>query len=197
MRDANRASKNTGIHAGSRLLFLLFVHPFVVLIHVSIAHMSSRRPVTRSVTRSEAKKTPKAPKPPVQIDKVKKRREKKKKKEEKKEEMKDEKTDETEGWSAPMDHRKVITETMPICRVIRALDDHWRSLPQRAIKLSEAQKIVGGYVEVIAHPGSDRILIVNDEAGINDEFPRNRSASLLAGYSIFGDVIFCESRYFD
>lgn len=65
--------------------------------------------------------------------------------------------------------------------------------------LEEAQKIVGGFVEVI-HLSSTQIMIVNEE-GLIRNLPYNRQASLIAymarkANAIVGDVLVCGTEQF-
>ncbi len=65
--------------------------------------------------------------------------------------------------------------------------------------LEEAQKVVGGYVEVI-HLSSTQLMIVNEEGKLR-KLPFNRQASLIAymarkADAIVGDVLVCDIEQF-
>lgn len=57
--------------------------------------------------------------------------------------------------------------------------------------LEELQGFVGGYIEIIGH-GKDGLMVVNEEGKL-DGLPLNTTASLMAGQTIVGNVLVCES----
>lgn len=59
-------------------------------------------------------------------------------------------------------------------------------------KLSELQKIVNGYIEIVYLKNND-ILVVNEEGAINGS-KLNLKASKIYGSPIFGDVLHCKSK---
>ena len=62
---------------------------------------------------------------------------------------------------------------------------------KRKISLPSAQKIVGGYVEVVRLPVG--VLLVDEDAQVKRERPPvNEAASRLAGQVILGDAIYME-----
>ena len=54
--------------------------------------------------------------------------------------------------------------------------------------LTDLQKAVGGYIELVYLPNSDKLLVV-DEEGLMKDYPINQEASLLARQPIVGDVV--------
>jgi hypothetical protein len=56
------------------------------------------------------------------------------------------------------------------------------------LTLEQMQKAVGGYIEVVPVPGSNTLLIVNEEGWMKN-LPVNVNASRIAGQTIVGDVI--------
>lgn len=63
---------------------------------------------------------------------------------------------------------------------------------KRKISLPSAQKIVGGYVEVLRLPAG--VLLIDEDACMKREKPPvNEAASLLAGQVILGDAIYMAS----
>jgi hypothetical protein len=65
--------------------------------------------------------------------------------------------------------------------------------------LREAQKIVGGYVEMVYFQNPkypDMVMIANDSGAINGS-ALNVTAGAIAGQFIFGDVILCHHSLFE
>jgi len=58
---------------------------------------------------------------------------------------------------------------------------------RKSMTFKEAQKVVGGYVEVLRIPNG-AILLVNDE-GLIRRLPYNRAASFECGRQIVGDAV--------
>lgn len=60
--------------------------------------------------------------------------------------------------------------------------------------LEELQAVVGGYIEVVPHATSDRlVLVVNEEGRLKGMAP-NLKASLVAGRPIVGPAVVCHRK---
>lgn len=68
--------------------------------------------------------------------------------------------------------------------------------PRKGYTLEEAQKIVGGYVEVVPVPGHPRRIFIVNEEGLVHGLPLNAVATAAAGRTLVGDVLECDSRSF-
>lgn len=64
---------------------------------------------------------------------------------------------------------------------------HTKILADNPPTLSEAQKAVGGYVEVLVLPDGRQMLV--NEDGLQEGLPLNKNASLIAEQIILGDVL--------
>ena len=64
---------------------------------------------------------------------------------------------------------------------------HTKILADNPPTLSEAQKAVGGYVEVLVLPDGRQLLV--NEDGLQEGLPLNKNASLIAEQIILGDVL--------
>lgn len=64
----------------------------------------------------------------------------------------------------------------------------------KKFRLEEAQKLVGGWVEMV-HLYNGKILLVNEEGRIKN-LPYNEPVSLYAGMRIVGNAILCEYHQF-
>jgi len=60
--------------------------------------------------------------------------------------------------------------------------------------LKEAQKIVGGYVEIVFCPYSPDLQLLVNENGLGLSLPLNPEASLIAGQNIVGPAIVLEDN---
>lgn len=64
---------------------------------------------------------------------------------------------------------------------------HTKILADNPPTLPEAQKAVGGYVEVLVLPDGRQMLV--NEDGLQEGLPLNKNASLIAEQIILGDVL--------
>ena len=64
---------------------------------------------------------------------------------------------------------------------------HTKILADNPPTLSEAQKAVGGYVEVLVLPDGRQMLV--NEDGLQEGLPLNKNAALIAEQIILGDVL--------
>lgn len=65
--------------------------------------------------------------------------------------------------------------------------------------LGELQAFVGGYIEMLPLPGSDRVMIVNEEGKLKDLPDNLLETALMQGFlrpgdDIVGDVVTCDRR---
>ena len=63
------------------------------------------------------------------------------------------------------------------------------------LSLKDLQKHVGGDIEIIALD-NDKLMVVN-ENGINEGLEQNITASIVAGQTILGDVLYCKMDSID
>ena len=75
---------------------------------------------------------------------------------------------------------------------IRANGTRTQTEPEngKTFSLSEMQKYVGGYVEQVLVPNTERVFLVNEE-GLLLDLPDNEIATGLCGRRIVGDVLIC------
>lgn len=86
-------------------------------------------------------------------------------------------------------------------RVIKT-DGTSLELGGQSLSLKEAQKHVGGLIELVAIPGNytnkigDKIIYVNEE-GLLQHLPFNFGASVIAGKGLVGDALIVENEACD
>ena len=61
--------------------------------------------------------------------------------------------------------------------------------------LKQMQKIVGGHIELV-DLSHDDFMVINEEGAING-MPINKTASIIYGSPIFGDVLICNKNHID
>ena len=59
--------------------------------------------------------------------------------------------------------------------------------------LRELQEFVGGYIEIVFNLPDDMIMVVNEEGRLK-ELPINAAATILAGQTIVGNVLYCKAN---
>lgn len=67
-------------------------------------------------------------------------------------------------------------------------------LPDREPTLEEMQEVVGGLIEPVAIPGTQKVLLANEE-GLLMGLEQNLMASTLVGRNIVGPVLVMPSSY--